>query len=236
MIRCLVIEDEIPAQNIIKHYINKLPNLTLITCFNSAVEARYYLNTEDVDLVFLDINLPELSGLDFIKTIDKPPAIIMTTAYLDYAVESYELPTIVDYLVKPFSFERFIKAINKAEKWITPSLTKSGEHLSETNAFIFINVDKTIHKIFLQDIKYIESDKNYVTIVTTKTKFSYLESLKHLETQLPTTDFLRVHKSYIVNHNFISKISGNIVFIESEKVPIGRTYKSDFMTSLKLNL
>jgi len=143
---CIILEDEIPAQNILKNFLGKLPNVKLISVFKAAIEANSYLKTNTVDLVFLDINLPDISGLDFIKTITNPPAIIMTTAYPDYALSSFELETIVDYLVKPFGFDRFLKAINKAEKFIEKSRTSNKESDNET---LFLNVDKTHHKIVI---------------------------------------------------------------------------------------
>lgn len=222
---CVIIEDEIPAQKVLLHYINKIPNLTVLGTFNSAIIANDFLRNTDIDILFLDINLPDISGIDYIKTVENPPSVIMTTAYPDYAVASFELPTITDYLVKPFSFNRFLKAINKVEK--------STSKPNSTEA-IYINVDKTIHKVLLKDIKYILSEKNYVTLVTTVTRFSYLESLKNLESKLPESHFIRTHKSFIINSNYITKISGNQLFMGTEKIPIGRAYKQFFMEKLNL--
>lgn len=222
---CVIIEDEIPAQKVLLYYIDKIPNLTVLKTFNNAMKANDFLKSNEVDILFLDINLPDISGIDYIKTIDNPPAVIMTTAYPDYAVASFELPTITDYLVKPFSFNRFLKSVNKVEK----STDKTN-----INKAIYINVDKTIHKILLKDIKYILSEKNYVTIVSTKTKFSYLESLKNLETKLPSNQFIRSHKSFIINSNYITKISGNQLFMNEVSMPIGRAYKSTLMEKLNL--
>lgn len=231
--RCIIIEDEIPAQKIILHYINKLPDLEVVNVFNSAIEANRFLNQNTVDLLFLDINLPDISGIDYIKTVKNPPAVIMTTAYPDYAVDSFELPTIVDYLVKPFSFDRFLKAINKAERFVVTDYHSKQEE-SINNDTLYLNIDKTLHKIHLKDIKYIVSEKNYVTVVTTKKRYSYLEALKNLEAKLANELFLRTHKSYIINSSFIDKISGNIVIIDGEKIPIGRTYKKDLFDKLNL--
>ena len=145
---CIIIEDEIPAQKIINSFLNKLPNVELLGLFNSAIEANGFLNANAVDLVFLDINLPDMSGLDFIKTVKNPPDIIMTTAYPDYAVSSFELDTIVDYLVKPFSFDRFLKAINKAKD----RLQRPKKESDNQSEILFLNVDKTLHKIILNEI------------------------------------------------------------------------------------
>ncbi|PIA78624.1 DNA-binding response regulator [Gaetbulibacter sp. 4G1] len=226
---CIIIEDEIPAQRVLKNFIGKIPNLNLVDTFKAAIEANSFLNTNTVDVVFLDINLPDISGLDFIKTIKKPPAIIMTTAYPDYAANSFELDTIVDYLVKPFSFDRFLKAINKAKDRIEIPKSSNEEKEVET---IFLNVDKTLHKLTLNTILYIESDRNYITVVTETQKLSYIDSLKNWTTKLPENQFIQVHKSFIINRKFIDKISGNTLFIKENKIPIGRTYKQELLKVL----
>ncbi len=228
---CVIIEDEIPAQRILKGFINKIPNVHLVDTFKAAIEANTFLNNNTVDVVFLDINLPDISGLDFIKTIKNPPAIIMTTAYPDYAVSSFELDTIVDYLVKPFSFDRFLKAINKAKDRIEVSKNPLEENSRET---IFLNVDKTLHKIILNDILFIESDRNYITVVTETQKLSYIDSLKNWIVKLPKNQFIQVHKSFIINSKFVDKISGNTLFVKSNKIPIGRTYKQELLKQLKI--
>lgn len=200
---CIIIEDEIPAQKILKNFIDKIPTLKLLGVFKAAIEANSFLNNNTVDLVLLDINLPDMSGIDFIKTIKNPPAIVMTTAYPDYAVNSFELDTIVDYLVKPFSFDRFLKAINKVKDRI-----ELPKNLQDDNAeILFLNVDKTLHKLVLNTILYIESDRNYLTVVTENQKLSYIDSLKNWTKKLPENQFIQVHKSYIINSKFVSKIS-----------------------------
>lgn len=225
---CIIIEDEIPAQRILKNYISKIPNLEIIETFKAAIEANSFLNSESVDVVFLDINLPDMSGLDFIKTIKNPPAIIMTTAYSEYAVNSFELETIVDYLVKPFSFDRFLKAINKAKERVG-TLKTSSEDNEET---IFLNVDKTLHKIVLNKILYIESERNYITVVTENQRLSYIDSLKNWNAKLSENQFIQVHKSFIINGSYVNKISGNTIFIKDNKIPIGRTYKQELLSKL----
>jgi len=225
---CIIIEDEIPAQKILKNYIGKIPNLKLIDTFKAAIEANSFLNNHTVDIVFLDINLPDISGIDFIKTIKNPPAVIMTTAYPDYAVSSFELDTIVDYLVKPFSFDRFLKAVNKL---------KARENIVELDTeseTLFLNVDKTHHKIILNDILFLESDRNYVTVVTKTQKFSYVDSLKNWLLKLPVNQFVQVHKSYIVNSKCVDKITGNEVYVQGNRIPIGRTFKQELLIQLKI--
>ncbi|XMO88407.1 LytTR family DNA-binding domain-containing protein [Algibacter sp. AS12] len=226
--KCVIIEDEIPAQNILKNFIAKIPSLELVATFKAAIEANTYLNTQSVDVVFLDINLPDMSGLDFIKTIKNPPAIIMTTAYSEYAVTSFELDTIVDYLVKPFSFDRFLKAVNKAKDRLEVAQVTT-EVNEET---IFLNVDKTLHKIVISKILYIESQRNYITVVTDTQRLSYIDALKNWNTKLPENDFIQVHKSFIINSKFIDKISGNTLYVSANKIPIGRTYKQELLIKL----
>lgn len=226
--KCIIIEDEIPAQKILKNFIAKIPSLELVATFKAAIEANSFLNTESVDVAFLDINLPDMSGIDFIKTIKNPPAIIMTTAYSEYAVTSFELDTIVDYLVKPFSFDRFLKAINKARERVEVPEIISVDN-EET---IFLNVDKTLHKIVLNEILYIESERNYITVVTENQRLSYIDSLKNWNAKLPENTFIQVHKSFIINSLFVNKISGNTLFIKENKIPIGRTYKQDLLGKL----
>ncbi len=225
---CIIIEDEIPAQRILQNFIDKIPSLELLKTCKAAIEANSFLNTCNVDVVFLDINLPDISGIDFIKTLKHPPAVIMTTAYPDYAVSSYELRTIVDYLVKPFSFDRFLKAINKVKE-----RTETSRNITENKAeTIFLNVDKTMHKIVLEDILYIESDRNYVTIVTKKQKLSLIDSLKNWVEKLQTTEFVQVHKSFIINTDYVDKITGNVVYLDTCKIPVGRTYKANLLKVL----
>ena len=187
-----------------------------------------FLKENTVDTLFLDINLPDISGLDFIKTIKNPPKIIITTAYPDYAVTSFELDTIVDYLVKPFSFDRFLKAVTKVEKQLN---TKG---VVEKEA-IFLNVDKTIHKLYTEDILYLESNRNYITFFSIDKKLTIIDSLKNWKDTLDERRFIQIHKSFIVNIKKITKFTGTNLFINNEKLPIGRTYKKGLLANLKTN-
>lgn len=225
---CIIIEDEIPAQRILQNFIGKIPNIELIGTFNAAIEAHSFLSNNDVDLVFLDINLPDISGLEFIKTVKNPPSIIITTAYPDYAVDSFELDTIVDYLVKPIPFQRFFKAINKLK---INSNNKSDETESTS---IFLNVDKTHHKIIIGEIIYVESDRNYISLFTKNKTLSFIDTLKNWIEKLDNNQFIQVHKSFIVNTNKVDKISGNTLFIADKKIPIGRTYKQELLKALNI--
>lgn len=228
---CIVIEDEIPAQNIIKSYLLKLPNLELQGVFKAAIEANSFLNNNTVDVVFLDINLPDMSGLDFIKTLKNQPAVIVVSANPDYAVSSFELDVIVDYLVKPFSFNRFFKATNKLKDRIEQSKIKIESNDDGDDDF-FLNVDKTLHRIVFSDILYLESDRNYITLYTKHKKLSFIDALKNWNEKLTEKTFIQIHKSYIVNSKYVDKISGNHVFIAGNNIPVGRTYKQNLLRHL----
>ena len=229
---CVIIEDEIPAQILVKRYISKLPELRLIAAFQSALEANSFLKNNAVDLIFLDINLPDITGIQYIRTLNNPPRIIMTTAYPEHAAESFELDTICDYLVKPFSFDRFLKAINKVKNGtVNPGEVSAA---MEEEASIFVNIDKTLHKIQLRDILYLESDRNYITLATINGKFTFIDSLKSWIEKLPNEDFIQVHKSYIVNHRQIQKIIGNLLYIQEKCIPVGRTFKAQLRKKLNL--
>jgi len=233
---CIIIEDEIPAQEILISYIKKIPELEMKGVFNSALKANKILKEEQVDILFLDINLPNISGINYLKTLQNPPFVVMTTAYSDYAAESFEFETIVDYLIKPFSFERFLKAINKIEnKQSLPSQLVNLEAIEVTKNedAVFINVDKTLHKIDLVKIIYVQSDRNYVTVVTENISLSFIDSLKKWNEYLTDDRFLQTHKSFIINLNYIEKVTGNLVYINKQKIPVGRTFKDALFKKIK---
>ncbi|WP_047788082.1 LytR/AlgR family response regulator transcription factor [Tenacibaculum mesophilum] len=225
--KCIIIEDELPAQAILKKYIGKIPDTEIVHAFQTAIQANEFLKNNTVDVIFLDINLPDISGLDFIKTVKNPPKIVITTAYPDYAVNSFELETIVDYLVKPFSFDRFLKAISKVESQLLKSKTSEKEAT-------YLNIDKIIHKVYLADILYLESDRNYVHFITSSKKLTIIDSLKNWNETLNSNKFVQIHKSYIVNLEKIEKYTGTFLYVENIKIPIGRTYKNNLLTLLKI--
>lgn len=228
---CIILEDEIPAQNILKKYLEMSPNVQLLGTFKAAIEANAWLKQNSTDLIFLDINLPDINGIDFMKTIKRPPSIIMTTAYPDFAASSFELETIVDYLVKPFSYDRFLKAVNKVKKNAQVHKKPISEDEKRT---IFLNVDKTLHKLIVNDILYIESDRNYISVVTKDKKLTYIEALKNWKDKLDSKQFVQVHKSYIINKKVVEKISGNIIYLHDKRIPIGRTYKQELLKTLNI--
>ena len=171
-----------------------------------------------------------MSGLDFLRSLPTKPHIVITTAYREYAVESFDLD-VLDYLVKPIPFGRFLKAINKAEKRSNKAPNTRVQDNTET---LFLNVDKTHHKIVVSDILFIESNRNYITVVTKTQKLSYIESLKNWKEKLPTTDFIQIHKSFIINKNDVDKIAGNEIYVSGNRLPIGRTYKQELLSKLKI--
>lgn len=235
--RCLVVDDEPLAHKIISNYCDNLSFLEIVKKCHSAFEAINYLNENEVDLIFLDINMPKLKGLDFLRTLKKPPLIIITTAYQEYAMEGYEL-SILDYLLKPFSFERFLKAVNKAvdqNKLLQPSIkpTKNTQELINTSTdtieqkSIFIKGDKKIHQVKLNTILYLESIGSYVKIHLENEMIITLDRLTNFENTLPKNLFLRIHRSYIIAINKINTIEGNRIKINEIEIPIGQTYKSN---------
>lgn len=225
-LKCLVIEDELPAQRVLKKYISDVPSLELEGMHTSAVHALDTLREKDIDLLFLDINLPKISGLSFLRSLKNPPEVIITTAYPDYAPEGFDL-AVTDYLLKPFSFERFLKAVSKITD---PDRLSREDTLGAAGSdFVFIKVDKILQKVDFKEILYIESDRDYVKVIMSDESFSHLQTLKFWENLLPASHFARVHKSFIVNIAKVQKIIGNQIEIGSQIIPIGRHYKQDFM-------
>jgi len=223
---CIIIEDQPPAQRILKKYIADIGSLELKATFSDALKAMEYLKSQRVDLIFLDIHLPKISGIDFLKTISNPPHVILTTAFSDYALESYEFD-VVDYLLKPFSFQRFVKAVTKV-----PSKTTAidGENFVRPSTSIFIKSGYEHIKIDTTDILYIKSDADYTEIYVPNKKFLSSESLRYWLETLKEQRFVRVHKSFIINSLRIVKIAGNQVYLSNgSRIPIGRAYKEEFV-------
>lgn len=227
MIQYLIIDDEPIAHRIIEKYCEDLPHLEKSgNCYN-AFEAMQILNECAIDLIFLDINMPKLSGFDFLKTISNPPKIIVTTAYKEFALEGYEL-NISDYLLKPFSFDRFVKAINKTtSNLITQKNKPEKASNSETETqSLFIKGDKKYHQIYFKEILYIEAYGHYCKIHLVDQMILSNEKISSYEKLLPKTNFIRCHKSFIISKNKIKEIEGNRITISSYKIPIGQTYKA----------
>jgi DNA-binding LytR/AlgR family response regulator len=218
-----IIDDEPIAHRIIERYCENLPHLIKSgNCYN-AFEAMQLLNQQQIDLIFLDINMPKLSGFDFLKTLINPPKIVVTTAYAEFALEGYEL-NISDYLLKPFSFERFVKAINKTIANET-FVQKVSTPIEPVNENLFIKGDKKIHQININDILFIEAYGNYTKFYFENNMILSHEKISKLETILPQDKFLRVHKSFIISISKIETIVGNRILMLDHKIPIGQTYK-----------
>jgi DNA-binding LytR/AlgR family response regulator len=221
-IRCIIIEDEPLAVKILSDYIMQVPFLKLEASFKDAILATDYLRENDTDLIFLDIHLPKLKGMSFLKTINNPPAVIITTAYHQYAIEGFDL-NVTDYLLKPFDFERFLKAVTKVKK--SESYKRKPEEKQENKEFIFLNVQKKRVKILFSEILYIESQQEYIKIVSTKREYIIKMSTHEIESLLPANLFMRVHRSFIISLSKIESYSAEIVEVNGVSIPIGRGYK-----------
>lgn len=227
---CIVVDDEPLARQGMEINISQLPSLQLLGSFSNALAASDFLRKENIDLMFLDINMPELSGLDFLKSLRDAPLVIFTTAYPQYALESYELDAI-DYLVKPIRIERFLKAVNKAENHLR--LLQQGGNTSQVEKieddYVFIKADRKYFKIYFKDILYIEGLKDYVIIYTADNKIITSMNVKTIAAQLPATIFARVSKSYIVNILHIISFDNELVYLKSNEVPLGQGFKDEFL-------
>jgi two-component system LytT family response regulator len=221
---CMIVEDEPLAQNVLKNYIRQHPSLDLRLTCSDAFEAIAALTENSVDILFLDINLPQLSGINVLKTLSSPPAIIFTTAYPEFAVEGFELDA-VDYLLKPFSLERFFKAVNKAI-----ALLKKDE---VSDDFISLKTDKKVFRVLIEDIVHLEALGDYVRVTTKDTHYVVSYTLRDLLEALPEKQFLRVHKSYAVAINKISFLEGNYIRAGEKDIPIGATYREEVLSRLK---
>lgn len=219
--KCLIIDDEPLAINVIKNHLKEFNDIELVSTFTNAIDALSFLKDNTVDLIFLDINMPLLDGLSFIKSLEKKPLIIITTAHIEHAVESYELD-VLDYLVKPISFPRFVKAVNKVFK----NLNTQQVNKSQTEKpYFFIKIDKKkMKKIYLDEILVIESLKDYLKITTESNRFIIHQTLSSFTEQLPEDNFIRIHRSYTIAINKIDTIEGNSVEIAGVRYPFGRTY------------
>ncbi len=235
-IRCLIIDDEPLAREILKQHICGVPALELAGACSNAVEAISFLQEHHVDILFLDIQMPQLLGTTFLRTLKNPPKVIFTTAYRKYAVEGFELDA-VDYILKPISFERFLKAVNKImpiNLGIENIAPASKEYHPETpNSFLYFRADRKMVKIFFRDILFIEALKDYIRIVTDTKMIVTKYVLSTLEEMLPASEFLRIHKSYIVSVNNIESYNADSIQIANHELPIGRLYK--FEVSRMLN-
>ena len=221
-IKCIIIEDEPLAAKVLTDYISEVPFLELQRTFKDAILAAEYLRDHDVDLLFLDIHLPNLKGMPFLKTLSNAPAVIITTAYHQYAVEGYNL-NVTDYLLKPFEFERFLVAVNKVKT--TQVKVPTSQDSKEQKDYLFLNVQKKKVKILFSEILYIESQREYIKIVTIKHEYLSKMSTHEIEDLLPEHLFKRIHRSFIVSVNKIDSYTAEMVEVNGISIPIGRGYK-----------
>lgn len=242
MINVIIVDDEPLAQDVLETYIEKIPELHLVQKCNNAFEANEALKNGSIDLMFLDIQMPQLTGIDFLKTLNKPPLVIFTTAYSNYAIEGFELNAL-DYLLKPISMERFLKAVNKAMDQLdlqqrdkAPAPHSEPEDRPE---FIFVKADKKLVKVNFEEIIYIEGLKDYVIIRADKGRIITLQTMKSLEDKLPVSQFKRIHRSYIVNIGKINAIVGNMVEVMEKNVakhlPVGKNYRDELLEIVNKN-
>jgi len=221
-IKCIIVEDEPLAVKVLSDYISQVPFLELHGSFKDAILATDYLRSNVVDLIFLDIHLPKLKGMAFLKTLTSPPAVIITTAYHQYAVEGFNL-NVTDYLLKPFEFERFLVAVTKIKTAQTEKHRSIGE--PEAKDHLFLNVQKKKVKILFSEILYIESQREYIKIVTTKKEYLSKMSTHEIESLLPANLFKRIHRSFIVSISKIESYTAEAVEVNGVSIPIGRGYK-----------
>ena len=233
-ITCLIVEDEPIAAEVLEDYIHQVPFLQLSGTCRDAIAALEILQAQEIELIFLDIHLPRLKGLDFIKTLARPPKIIITTAYQDYALQGYEF-NVVDYLLKPIEFKRFLAAVNKVEQQIEQSSPKqdAAPLLGSQRAFLFFNVGKKKVKIFLDEIIYIESLKEYIKIVSSSKSILTKFQLGQTENLLRNNNFIRVHRSFIVAKDKIDSFTATDIEIGGKSIPIGRSYKEQVYAQLE---
>lgn len=235
--RVMIVDDEPLALDILETFVEKIPSLELVKRCQNAIEAFEALKTEAIDLIFLDIQMPQLTGIEFLKSLKNPPLVIFTTAYPNYAIEGYEL-NVTDYLLKPVSFERFMKAVNKAETQFElqkGNTEAPAEPEAQPSDFIFVKADKKLIKIKYDEIFYIEGLKDYVIIRTKMGRTITLQTMKSLEEKLPSNLFKRIHRSYIVALDKIDAIVGNMVEIEKKHLPIGKNYRDELLTIINKN-
>lgn len=225
-ITCLIIDDEALAREGLEKYVNQIDFLDLIGVCKNALQAQSIMNEYEIDLLFLDIEMPKIMGIDFLRSLKNAPFIIFTTAYSQYAIESFEFD-VIDYLVKPITFERFLQASNKANRLINKK-----KHRIETPSYFFVKVDGKLIKLFVKDILFVESVQNYINIHTLERKYMVLMPLKVMLSYLPEAEFIQTHKSYVVSKFKIAEIEGNQIRIGTHKIPISRRLKDSSLKSI----
>lgn len=231
-IRCLIIDDEPPAREIIRRYIEQVPTLELTGECANAIQALMLLQQQPVDLLFLDIRMPQLNGNDFLKTLKNPPKVIFTTAFSEYALQGYELD-VIDYLMKPIPFDRFLKAVNKAyQQTAAKTESPAGTEEKKTDSFVYFRADRKMVKVMLQDILYIESMKDYIKVFTAGGTIITKQSISSVEAMLPEKEFIRTHRSYIVASRHIKSFTSELIEIHNTEIPIGKLFRNEVLKTL----
>ena len=233
MISCIIVDDEELAQNVIEKYISSIPWLELLQKFDNAIETISYLKDNTIDLMFLDIRMPELSGLKMLNTLKNAPKVILTTAYSEYALESYNY-SVVDYLLKPVEFDRFLIAVNKVSQQIQldSSTRVQNQEQTITAKHLFVYQDQNTYKVDFDNIHYIKAEGNYISIKTNEKNYITRETMKAIEKRLSVDVFVRVNKSYIVSIKKIERVYGNTIVMVDEEISIGKIFKMKFMEIL----
>jgi DNA-binding LytR/AlgR family response regulator len=224
-IRCMIVDDEPLAREGMERLVKEAGIFNLVATCSNAMEANKILSADKIDLLFLDIQMPGMRGIDLLKTLQVKPLVIITTAYPNFALEGFEL-NVLDYLVKPITTERFLKSVNRAKDLLE---SRQGQNAADKNDFFFIRSSSSYEKVFFDDILFIEASQNYMTIHTAKGKLMALLTIKSLEEQLPEKNFLRVHKSYIISLDKVVSLRGNEILIGAHKIPIGKNYKESIL-------
>jgi DNA-binding LytR/AlgR family response regulator len=224
-IKCVIIDDEPLAIKVIENHLKEFQNFEVIGTFNNPITPLAFLENGEVDVLFLDINMPKMNGLDFAKTLNTKTNVVITTAYREYAVESYDL-NVLDYLVKPIPFNRFLKTINKITQKVHLQKGVQKEEDVRNDSFIFLKVDKKLVKIKFEAILYIESLKDYIKVFTTTGNYLVHKSLTSMTEELPDTNFIRIHRSYTIAIDKVKSLEGNLLEIGIARIPIGRKYVS----------
>jgi DNA-binding LytR/AlgR family response regulator len=228
---CIIVDDEPLAIEVIETHLSNFQNFEIIAKCKNAIEAVEYLNSHKIDLIFLDIQMPHITGINFLKTLINPPKVIITTAYREYALDGFDLD-VVDYLLKPISFERFLQSINKYLEYINEKPSIDNETNIEKENFIFVKANKKNHKIYFDEILYVESLKDYISIKTINRKVVTKLPISKFEKMLPKKEFIRIHRSFIVSLKKISSFNNEIIDVEGKELPIGRLYKSQVLANL----
>ena len=226
-INCIVVDDEPASRDILEKYISDCPSINLICSCKNAMEASDILNKEVIHLIFLDINMPKLSGLKFYKSLSNPPYVIFTTAYPEYAVEGFEVDAI-DYLLKPFPFKRFLKAVNKAINKFDSIKQENHKY-----SFILLKSGKKLYRVVIDEINFLEALGDYVKVYYSDKSILVHETFQNMLSQLPESEFIRVHKSFAIAFNKLEVIEGNMIKIKDKSIPIGQTYRSEFFNLVK---